>query len=495
MRGAGVTGQAAKTNRVAVYARISRDDNRENFESIENQRDMLLEHAAVHRLGEVAAVYMDDNVSGSAIQRPGLDRMKEDILKGMIDVVLVKDLSRLGRNNAGTLQLLDFFEEHGIRVLTADGRFDSLVDNDMVGIETWVNERYVRDISRKIRASLRFKIQKGEYLGKAPFGYRKSCIEKNRLVIDESEAYIVRLIYRLYLSGMGYTAISKYLEEKGYGSPGNKGWNRITVRRILCSRVYIGDTVQGVSEKVSFKSKKTRRLPEGRWVITEGTHEALISREMFDRVQELRLGRTGGRKVQGRQRHVLSGIIFCGGCGSAMYARKRSGGTAYVCGNYCRNGRNACTSHFIYEHEIVGHICSELQALFRKEEELEKLSEEFCGPKTTEQSQVWDDIGAQMENMRRRQEMLYKDRLTGRISGQLFDKMNQQLERHMAALESEREKLRREYARSSDISLLAGIIRGRLEKGDLTNEMASSAVRSVIVHDRSVTIDLKYKIT
>lgn len=168
----------AKTDRVAVYARISRDDNRENFESIENQRDMLLAHAEANGLGTVTAVYMDDNVSGSAVHRPGLDRMKEDILKGMIDVVLVKDLSRLGRNNAATLQLIDFFEENGVRVVTADGRFDSLVDSDMLGIETWVNERYVRDISRKIRAALRFKIQKGEYLGKAPFGYRKSGAEK-----------------------------------------------------------------------------------------------------------------------------------------------------------------------------------------------------------------------------------------------------------------------------------------------------------------------------
>ena len=126
---------------------------------------------------------------------------------------------------------------------------------------------------------------------------------------------------------MGYTAISKYLEEKGYSSPRNKGWNRITVRRILCSRVYIGDTVQGVSEKVSFKSKKTRRLPESRWVITEGTHDALIPRKMFDEVQALRQSRAGGRKVQGRKRHILSSIIFCGDCGSAMYARKRSRGS------------------------------------------------------------------------------------------------------------------------------------------------------------------------
>ena len=487
--------QSVKMNRVAIYVRVSRDDNGENFESIENQRDMLVDHVAANKLGKVFAVYMDDNVSGSAIQRPGLDRMKEDILKGMIDVILIKDLSRLGRNNAGTLQLIDFFEEYGVRVLTADGRFDSLVDNDMVGIETWVNERYIRDISRKIRSSLRFKIQRGEYLGKAPFGYRKSGIEKNRLVIDESEAHIVRLIYKLYLSGMGYTAISKYLEEKGYSSPRNKGWNRITVRRILCSRVYIGDTVQGVSEKVSFKSKKTRRLPESRWVITEGTHDALIPRKMFDEVQALRQSRAGGRKVQGRKRHILSSIIFCGDCGSAMYARKRSRGIAYICGNYCRNGRDACTSHFIYEKEIIEHICSELMVLFGQEYESAEAGEGLYDPLADEHSHVLRDISDQIESLRRRQELLYKDRLVGRISGDLFDRMNRQLEKHMEALESEQEKLRQEYTRSSDVSLLMENIRGRLERNELTNEMALVAVRSVVVHDKTVTIDLRYKIT
>ncbi|HOQ07140.1 MAG TPA: recombinase family protein [Clostridiales bacterium] len=485
--------ESAKPDRVAIYARISRDDNMENYESIENQRDMLLAHVEAKKLGVVAAVYMDDNVSGSAVHRPGLDRMKEDILKGMIDVVLVKDLSRLGRNNAATLQLIDFFEEHGVRVITADGRFDSLVDSDMLGIETWVNERYVRDISRKIRAALRFKIQKGEYLGKAPFGYRKSGIEKNRLVIDESEAHIVRLIYRLYLSGMGYTAISKYLEERGYASPQNMGWNRITVRRILSSRVYIGDTVQGVSEKVSFKSKKTRRLPENRWVITEGTHEALIPREMFDKVQALRRNRNGGRKSHGRVRHVLSGLIYCGGCGSAMYARRRSGGIAYVCGNYCRNGRAACTSHFIYEREIVRHICGELLALFRLADELEKLKETFSGYETDEPGIARNELNARLENLRRRQEMLYSDRLEGRISVQLFDRMNRQLEKHISALEDEMERLERENARHSDVDFLVRYITARLEKGELTNEMASAAVSSVVVHDSTVTIDLKYE--
>lgn len=486
--------QLGNSNTIGIYARISRDDYGENFESIENQRDMLLEHVSKKQLGRVYGVYMDDNISGSEFERPGLERMKRDILAGRIDMVVIKDLSRLGRNNAKTLQMIDFFEENGIRVLTSDGRYDSLVDNDMVGIETWVNERYVRDISRKIRSSLRFKIQKGEYLGKAPFGYKKSCLEKNKLAIDESEAHIVRLIYELYLSGLGYTAISNYLDEREYGSPRNLGWNRITVRRILCSRVYIGDTVQGVSEKVSFKSKKTRRLPEDEWVVTEGTHEALISREAYNEAQRLRKSRNGGRKIQGKVRHILNGIILCGDCGSTMYARKRKCGIAYICGNYCRNGRAACSSHFVYEHEVLTHICRELLKLFVRENDLSYLYKKLHDSGIFETGINRERISDQLEAGRRQQELLYRDRLEGRISAQLFERMNTQMEKRLAALENELVRLNEKNSRYTDVSSLIGMAAARLENLELTNEMISIAVRSVTVYEETIAIDLRYKI-
>jgi len=131
-------------------------------------------------------------------------------MEGKINLLVLKDLSRLGRNNAKTLLFLDFLEENGVRVVTFDGRYDSLKDNDIVGIETWFNERYILDISRKIRANLRFKIQKGEYIGHAPFGYEKSPYEKNRLIVNEEEAGIVRRIYSLYKEGYGYSYIAAY---------------------------------------------------------------------------------------------------------------------------------------------------------------------------------------------------------------------------------------------------------------------------------------------
>ena len=277
--------------KVGIYTRESRDDNDENYETIETQRDLLIDFVKREKLGEVFRVYIDNNVSGSAFEREGLGQLKEDIINHRIDLLLVKDLSRLGRNNAKTLLFLDFIEEHGVRLLTYDGKYDSLKDNDTVGIETWINERYLRDTSRKIRASLRFKIKRGEYIGNAPYGYVKSIKEKNRLEIDEETAHVVREIFDLYKRGYGYAYIARILTERGYPPPSNRknirnesssGWNPVGIQRILSNRVYIGDTVQGISEKISYKSKKTRRLPQSDWVITEGTHAAIIDKDDFE---------------------------------------------------------------------------------------------------------------------------------------------------------------------------------------------------------------------
>lgn len=159
----------AEKFRIGIYVRESRDDNEENIETIETQRDLLYDFVLRNNLGEVYTVYIDDNVSGSIFERDGIKQLKADILEKKVNMLVAKDLSRLGRNNAKTLLFLDFLEEYGVRVLTFDGKYDSLKDNDTVGIETWFNERYVRDISKKIRTNLRFKIEKGEYIGHATF--------------------------------------------------------------------------------------------------------------------------------------------------------------------------------------------------------------------------------------------------------------------------------------------------------------------------------------
>jgi DNA invertase Pin-like site-specific DNA recombinase len=136
--------KAQVADRIGIYVRESRDDYGEKHETIETQRELLVDYACRHGLGQVCSIYEDDNVSGSGFERAGIERLREDVLTGRIDLLLVKDLSRLGRNNAKTLQFLDFLEEYGVRVLSSDGRYDSRLGDDLVGIETWANERYIR---------------------------------------------------------------------------------------------------------------------------------------------------------------------------------------------------------------------------------------------------------------------------------------------------------------------------------------------------------------
>lgn len=474
----------AGKNRIGIYVRISRDENGENHETVENQKGLLLDYVERHGLGQVYAVYTDDNVSGSAFERSGLMRLKEDVLNARINMLLMKDLSRLGRNNAKTLQWIDFLEEYGIRVLTSDGRYDSVMDNDMLGIETWANERYIRDISRKIRSCLRFKIQRGEYLGNAPFGYRKSSAEKNRLVPAEEEAGIVRLIFKLYRSGLGYTSIAKTLNERGCASPKGTGWNRITVRRILCSRVYTGDTVQGVSEKVSFKSKKTRRLPQEEWVVTERTHEGIISKVEFQEVQRIRESKRTSGEARRRSGHILSGIIWCGDCGSVMYARKKPSGVAFVCGNYLRNGRNTCSSHFVRENLIVESICDEVAKIFREGEYLqaERIIQSLDAENAIYEKRM-RGIQRQMEINRRRQELLYRDRLDGIIPRQLFDKMNKQCESRMKRLENEAKCLEMNPPLPADVQSLFGEAAKVFINRELTAELARLVVKKITVFE------------
>jgi len=489
-------GYGLMPNKVGIYVRQSRDENEENYETIETQRDLLVDYVTREKLGIIYKVYMDDNVSGSEFERRGLKELREDIAAGNISLLVVKDLSRLGRNNAKTLLFLDFIEEHGVRLITYDGRYDSLKDNDIVGIETWFNERYIRDISRKIRANLRFKIEKGEYIGNAPYGYIKSPHEKNRLCIDEETANVVREIFRLYREGYGYSYIAKLLNSKGYPSPASRnridadgksqGWNPVAVQRILKNRVYVGDTVQGVSERISFKSKKTRRLPESSWVITPNTHEPIISREEFELVQNLRRSKVLSSNTHKGTLHILKGLLFCGRCGSIMYARVRKNRPlGYVCSNYCKNGRAYCTSHYIAESEIVDIISSELDTLFNDPvliEKVERLYEKNLSDNSANSARI-EKLKQQLQAKQRQQDTLYLDRLEGKISEQLFSRMNQHIEGKIMQLRNEIQRLADEGSKRNNFSEIFSGLRKSIENGCINNEMARILIEKIIVYD------------
>lgn len=471
--------------KVAIYVRESRDDNEQNYETIETQIGLLEDFVKSRNLGSIVKTYIDDNVSGAIFERRGIEELKNDISKGIVNLVVIKDLSRLGRDNAKTLLFLDYLWENGVRLITYDGRFDSLKDNDTVGIDTWYNERYIKDISKKIRASLRFKIQKGEYIGNSPFGYLKSPTEKNRLVVNEEEAKVVKKIYSLYREGWGYSRIAAYLNQKGCPSPSEGTWNPVSVRRILCNRVYIGDTVQGVSERISFKSKKTRRLPEDRWVITENTHEAIIDREEFYEVQKLRREKRTDSGPHKGVIHLFRGIVYCGRCGSVMFARSRRGRPmAYICSGYGKNGKIYCSSHHVKEKVLADIVASDFVKLMDTVEKdlklKQKLEKLFFNDGFKNEG---EELEKQLSIKLKQQEKLYLDRLEQKISEDLFIRMNKQFEEKIETLRKELEEIKRRSTVSVEAPDIIAVLRSRLKAADFTNEIVKAAVNKIVVFD------------
>jgi len=474
---------------VAVYVRESRDENGENYETIKTQERLLLDFIREKKLGRLYKVYVDDNVSGSVFDREGINRLKSDVSEGKIDILLIKDLSRLGRNNAKTLLFLDYLEENGVRVITFDGKYDSEKDNETVGIESWFNERYIRDISKKIRASLHYKIKSGEYVGKPPYGYKKSLREKNRLIVDEEEAITVKEIYELYEKGYGYKSICAYLNDKGCKAPSGfgKAWNPASIRRILTNRVYTGDTVQGVSEKISFKSKKTRRLPEDRWVITENTHEPIISKEQFDKIQKLIKEKKLHSSPHKGRLHIFKDMIFCGKCGSILYARSRKNRPmAYVCSNYVKNGLSSCTSHHVREDELKEIIIHELSYILRDadiQKYILQISEKDLYREKVNSEAAF--LRNSIEKLERQQESLYFDKLNNRISEELFERVFNKLETQLSYMKNVLKNCGRDEEGQIITETELMKMADSLSTDNLTREIVNEMVEKIIIYEKT----------
>ncbi len=474
--------------KVAIYVRESRDDLGLSYETIETQKSLLEKFVEEKNLGAVYKVYEDDNYSGINFERPGIKKLIEDASFGKFDILVAKDLSRLGRSNARTLLFLESVEEYGVRVLTYDGRYDSLRDAETVGIDSWFNERYVIDISRKIRANLRHKIERGEYIGNPPYGYVKSKDVRNKLEVCEEEAFVVREIYKLYLEGYGYKKISEILEEKGIGK---KKWNVTQIKRILTSRVYVGDTVQGVSERVSYKSKKTRRLPKSEWVITKNTHEPIIDEETFDKVQKERIKRQKGSGNHKGGLSIFKGLVFCADCNKRMYSRKQTkGADGYTCQTYEKQGRAACSRHFVSESYLSNIVFSDIYMVLSDYvksnpnciEELAQINEE-----RDEEINILRNL---IESSLRKQKILYYDRLDGRITADMYDSMNLELKSAIERYKDEIDRLERAVENKTEsLNLLLKTLKSYKDlSGEVKRKIVKIVVEKITVSESEICI-------
>ena len=299
---------------VGLYIRLSREDDDKDgiSESITNQKSLLLQYVKEKGLS-VYDIYIDDGYSGTNFDRPGFNRLLNDIELGKINMVITKDMSRLGRDYIGIGNLIErYFPEHDVRYIAVTDNVDTFLDNsnnDIAPFKAIMNDMYAKDISKKIRSSLRAKQKEGKWVGgRAPFGYDQDPKDKNHLIVNEEQAEVVKKIFDLCLNGLSFFKIAKQLTNEGIKTPAQYynfawkshynlkygEWHSKTIRDILTNQIYIGDMVQNRRSKVNYKVKKVIRNNPKDYIIVEGTHEAIIDKDTFYEVQK-RIPKNVGR--------------------------------------------------------------------------------------------------------------------------------------------------------------------------------------------------------
>lgn len=444
-----ISNQKTKSFRVGLYIRLSREDgDKEESSSVTNQREILKRYVSEQENFFIVKEYVDDGYTGTNFDRPGFKRMIEDIEAGIIDTVITKDLSRLGRERLGVGHYTEiYFPEHNVRYIALLDNIDTYFDagmNDMAPFKGVINDMYVRDISKKIRSSLIERKKAGNFLGvTAPYGYQKDPNNKFHLIINEKEAEIVKRVFRLYLEGNGLTRIAQILTKDGVPVPGESrnigktrktalysSWKQTTIRRILDNRVYLGELVQFKRRKINYKSKRRITVPEEERYICKGTHEAIIDEESFNAVQNIL---KKNKSFKGTKHdYLFKGLLFCSECGARLnvtysnYALKKYGEYRYttICYSYSRLYSDICTRHSNsipeLEEVLIKHIkevCSryinenlqdELINMAKKQKQLEL--KQISNEKRLETlEQKISDIGLYIKN-------LYMDKVKGVVS-------------------------------------------------------------------------------
>jgi site-specific DNA recombinase len=456
--------------RLGKYIRLSKEDllrGRDESNSIINQRRLLEQYHQTHldefHDGTEQDVYVDDGKTGTDTDREDFQRLLADVYSGRINCMIVKDLSRLSRNytDAGNL-IENLFVRLNVRFISLAEGVDSYrnpdsVSNIIVPITNVMNDQYCYQTSKKIRQVFDMKRRNGEFIGSyAPYGYVKEPKDKHALLVDPEAAEVVKSIFALFLSGMNKRGITYYLNDHGtlcrtaykqqqglkYNAPnaqGNPMWSTITIDTILKNRVYVGDMVQGRQRVKSYKIHIQEKVPEEEWSIVENTHEAIIDRETFAKVQSL-LKRDTRTAPKAKQLYLFSGFLKCADCGRAM-SRIASKGiyVYYQCGTYKSLSKKACTMHSIKSDRLEAGVLYAIQ----QQVELALTYSEFVASinsaplKKSKSKRLEDAIAAkekELAKIMRYKQALYQDWKDGEITRNDYRHMSEDYEQKIEAL-------------------------------------------------------------
>lgn len=503
----------------ALYERLSRDDELEGeSNSIVNQKKILEEYASKNNLTNIIH-FTDDGISGTQFDRPGFMEMMNGVNTGNIGCIIVKDMSRLGRDYLKVGQCMEILRQKGVRLIAINDNVDSFYrEDDFTPFRNIMNEWYARDTSRKIQSTFRSKGESGKHTASTPpYGYIKDEKDKDKWVVDEKAAEIVRRIFNLTMDGAGPYKIAKILEadkidipayhqqKMGYGLHQSKNfeypyrWCSSTIASILKKKEYLGHTVNFKTRK-HFKDKKSKYVSEDKWLIFENTHEAIIDQETFDNVQRIR-GNVKRYPDGWGEYHPLTGLMYCADCGSKMYVHRTNNYKNipyYVCSNYKKVPCGTlCPSAHRIKAEVVLNLIQE--TLKDIKNYLDEDNEAFTRSIQNEMEEMEKvEIEKQrvrlINNKSRIQELerlmcrIYEDMILEKIPSSRYEILNSQYETEQRALSKEIEDLElviSRYEKETDKARKFISLISRYENFDnLTNTMINEFVKKIIIHER-----------
>ena len=503
----------------ALYCRLSVEDTKEDKKngkedlsnSIQNQKAMLLQYARDHRFPQ-PTFFIDDGYSGVTYDRPGFQKMLDEIEAGHVGTVITKDISRLGRNSALTGLYINYtFPQNNVRYIAINDHYDSInpnsTDSDIAGIKNWFNEFFAKDTSRKIRAVQKAKGERGERLTvHVPYGYMKNPDNPKEWIIDEEAAQVVKKIFTLCMNGRGPSQIAEQLEKdkvltptayknkQGVKTPHTEPenpyrWHESTVVNILERKEYIGATVNFKTYTNSIWDKKQRETPVEKQAVFYNTHPAIIEQEVFDKVQEIRQQRH--RRTKTGKSSLFSGMVYCADCGAKMrycttnYFEKRQ--DHFVCANY-RSNTGSCSAHFIravvLEELVWMHMRTVISYVSRYEDHFRAVMEQKLRLSSEAAIRGHKKRLAQAEKRLGELDRLfiriYEDNVAGRITDEKFSMMSKTYEDEQAQLKAEIQTLQQEIeVQERQIENLEQFIQ-RVRKYEDLDELTPYALRELV---------------
>lgn len=524
-----------QANMAAIYKRLSRDDGGDaESNSIITQGQMLRGYAKDHGF-TVYDEYTDDGISGTTFERPDFKRMVRDIEDGKIGVVLCKDLSRLGRNNALVAYYTEiFFPDNDVRFICVSEGIDTFQgDNEIMPFKSVINEYYARDISRKVRSAYRTKVLNGEFTAAfAPYGYLKDPEDKHRLIVDEETAPIVKRIFQMAVDGLSPYKIAKQLSEDKILTPRAylahrferyqncfpvkypADWCNTTVMAILQNREYLGHMVGNKSTTKSFKNRKLVANPQSEWIETQNTHSPIIDEHIFNTAQKVI--HVKKRENSKGEPNIFAGLLKCSDCGAGLgYIKGRTEGHqgAYNCNVYRKKNLRYCTAHYITHKALYQIVFEDIkrnaQIAKQYEDELSEYAKKIAGGN---KSGEFKRLQKELEKLKQRDaeldiiiKKLFEQNALGIITDERFVSMSAgyEAEQRKSAerIKELQTQLEKRDSEGNNTAKFLNLVRKYSEITELTAPILNDLIDSIVVYNaegksrknRKQRVEINYK--